>query len=160
MQDTKIYLRIIGNSKGLDAKQPEASSSSGERRTGSSAGSNCRQSGAWEARVRHGTEREERGELDGVLTGVGYEGRQPKSDAWRSMAVGSVSRVVKALQRSSDDGKWWRRCSSALRFSWRRRFPPADGDRGESTRTDSASARLCGGAVHERRRGDVGQRQG
>jgi hypothetical protein len=36
----------------------------------------------------------------------------------------------------------------------------ADGDRGESTRTGGASARLCGGAVQERQRGDVGWRKG
>jgi hypothetical protein len=110
--------------------------------------------------VRHGTEREERGELDGVLTGVGYERRRLKSDTWRTAAVGSVSRAVTALQRSSNDGKRRRRCGSALRFSWWRRFPPAAGDRGESTRPGGASARLCGGAVQERRRGDVGRRQG
>jgi hypothetical protein len=141
-------------------KTARSSSSSGVRRTGSSAGFNCWRSGAREAQVRHGTEREVRGVLDGVLTGVGYEGRRPKSDAWRTTVVGLVSRAVTAHQQSSSDGKQRRRYSSALRFSWRRHFPPAAGDHGESARTGGASTQLCGGALHERRRGNVGRWQG
>jgi hypothetical protein len=61
LQDTRIDLKITGNPKGLDAKQPRASSSSGHRREEwRPVRPNRRRSGGLGARARFGTERGDR----------------------------------------------------------------------------------------------------